>query len=119
MHYYHPFLTWCSSWRCLPPVPALLSSCSPPCLAPYPRPYQRSTAEQDHEDDEGLEPAVLHNAVAGLSQSPPDLPWGLRRVYHAARTASDAACGEGQQAREYFGLMAEGCLFEGMTGRLG
>lgn len=55
-------------------------------------PYQRSTAEQDHEDDETLKPAVLHDAVAGLAQSPPDLPWGLGCVYHAAGTASDAAC---------------------------
>ena len=35
--------------------------------------HQGSTAEQDHEDDEGLEPVVLHDQVAGLPQEPPGL----------------------------------------------
>lgn len=33
--------------------------------------YQSSAAKQDHEDDEGLKPVVLHNEIAGLSQEPP------------------------------------------------
>lgn len=33
--------------------------------------YQGSTTEEDHEDDEGLKPAVLHNLVAGLPKPPP------------------------------------------------
>lgn len=35
--------------------------------------YQSAAAEKDHEDDERLKPAVLHNLVAGLPQPPPDL----------------------------------------------
>lgn len=38
------------------------------------RTYQCSTAEQDHEDDEGLEPVVFNDEVAGLPQEPPVLP---------------------------------------------
>lgn len=33
--------------------------------------YQSSTAEQDHEDDEGFKPVVFHNQVAGFPQEPP------------------------------------------------
>lgn len=36
--------------------------------------HQCSTAEQYHEDDEGLKPVVLHYPVAGLSKCPPHLP---------------------------------------------
>lgn len=36
--------------------------------------YQRSTAEQDHENDEGFKPVVFYNQVAGLSQKPPVFP---------------------------------------------
>lgn len=36
--------------------------------------YQRPTAEEDHEDDEGLEPVVLHDAEAGFPEVPPHLP---------------------------------------------
>lgn len=36
--------------------------------------YQGSTAEQDHEDDEGFEPVVFYNQVAGLPQEPPVFP---------------------------------------------
>lgn len=35
--------------------------------------YQRSTAEQDHEYDEGFKPVVLHYDKAGFSESPPAL----------------------------------------------
>ena len=56
-------------------------------------PYQRSTAEQDHEDNETFKPAVLHDAVAGLAQPPPDLPVGLCGVHGAAGTAADTAWG--------------------------
>lgn len=85
------FLTWLPSWR--PSFPALLlSSCSPPCPNPaFPGGYQGATAQQDHEDDEALEPAVFHDLVAGLAQSPPDLPWGLCGVHCAAGTAPDTA----------------------------
>ena len=36
--------------------------------------YQCPTAEEDHEDDEGLEPVMLYNAEAGFSDVPPCLP---------------------------------------------
>lgn len=36
--------------------------------------YQCPTAEEDHEDDEGLEPVVLHNSEAGFPDVPPYLP---------------------------------------------
>lgn len=36
--------------------------------------YQRPTAEENHEDDEGLEPVVLHDAEAGFPDVPPYLP---------------------------------------------
>lgn len=35
--------------------------------------YQSAAAEQDHEDDESLKPAVFHDLVAGLPQPPPGL----------------------------------------------
>jgi hypothetical protein len=34
---------------------------------------------------------VFHDLVAGLAQSPPDLPWGLCGVHCAAGTAPDTA----------------------------
>lgn len=37
-------------------------------------PYQSTTAKEDHEDDQGLKPIVLHNQVAGFPQEPPALP---------------------------------------------
>lgn len=36
--------------------------------------YQRPAAEEDHEDDEGLEPVMLHDAEAGFPEVPPHLP---------------------------------------------
>ena len=71
----------------------------PPCPPSTPGGYQCATAEQDHEDDERLEPAVLHDAVAGLAQPPPDLPVGLCGVHGAAGTAADTACGGGRGLR--------------------
>lgn len=38
---------------------------------------------------------MLHDAVAGLAQSPPDLPGALRGVHSAAGTAPDTTCGGG------------------------
>ena len=57
-------------------------------------PYQRPTAEQDHEDDETLKPAVLHDAVAGLAHLPSHSPWKLADVHFTAGTAAKTACGE-------------------------
>lgn len=51
--------------------------------------YQGSTAEQDHEDDEGLEPAVFHNLVAGFPQPPPGLTQTAGDVDITAVTVSD------------------------------
>lgn len=38
-----------------------------------PGPHQGAAAEQNHEDDEGLKPIVLHDEEAGLPQDPPGL----------------------------------------------
>lgn len=57
-------------------------------------PYQRSTAQQDHENDEALEPAVLHDAVAGLAQLPAHHPQKLGDIHLAAGAVADAACRE-------------------------
>lgn len=35
--------------------------------------HQSAAAQQDHEDDECFEPAVLHYMIAGLSKPPPHL----------------------------------------------
>lgn len=84
-------------------------------------PYQRPAAEQDHEDDEALKPAVLHDAVAGLAQPPPDFPWGPCGVHSTAGTAPDTACGEGRgvgpspRRDDARGLMAECWMAEGLT----
>lgn len=51
---------------------------------------QSSRAEEDHEDDEGLEPAVLHDLEAGLPQLPVDLPESGRGVDVAAVKAAGA-----------------------------
>lgn len=45
---------------------------------------QSSGAEEDHEDDEGLKPAVLHDLVAGLPGPPPHLAEARRGVDVAA-----------------------------------
>lgn len=36
--------------------------------------HQGTATEEDHEDDEGLKPVVLHDQVAGFSKEPPALP---------------------------------------------
>lgn len=53
--------------------------------------YQRSAAEQDHEDDKALEPAVLYYSVAGFSQGPPHFPPAHLHVYLAALEPLHAA----------------------------
>lgn len=42
-------------------------------FSPPPDSHQGTTAEQNHEDDEGLKPIVLHNEEAGFPQDPPRL----------------------------------------------
>lgn len=53
--------------------------------------YQRAAAEQDHEDDKALKPAVLYYSVAGLSQSPPHFAPARLHVYLAALELLHAA----------------------------
>lgn len=56
--------TLCSLFLCtLPRQPQLL----------FPDSHQGSTAEENHENDEGLKPIVLHNEEAGFPQDPPRL----------------------------------------------
>lgn len=40
--------------------------------------HQCSTAEKDHEDDDGLKPVVFHNKIAGFPEEPPVLPPAFR-----------------------------------------
>lgn len=40
---------------------------------PTHNPHQGTAAEQDHEDNQGLKPVVLHDKVAGFPQEPPAL----------------------------------------------
>lgn len=52
----------------------LLSLCPSPISPSHsPESHQRTTAEQDHEDDEGLKPIVLYNEEAGFPKDPPGL----------------------------------------------
>lgn len=51
---------------------------------PTQNPYQGATAEEDHEDNQGLKPVVLHNQVAGFPQEPPALAPAHRDVYITA-----------------------------------
>lgn len=46
--------------------------------------HQGATAEQNHEDDEGLKPVVLHDEEAGFPQDPPRLAQPLFDVDLAA-----------------------------------
>src|SRR4029434_8244352 len=55
--------------------------------------HQSSTAEEDHKDDEGLEPAVLHDLEACLPQPPPGLANPAGRVDLTALTAAHADWG--------------------------
>ena len=43
--------------------------------------YQGPTAEQDHEDNEGLKPVVLNDLEAGPAEGPPLLPSTLGDVH--------------------------------------
>lgn len=54
--------------------------------------YQGAAAEKDHEDDERLKPAVLHNLVAGLPGPPPHQAQSGRRVHLAAAAAAGTHC---------------------------
>lgn len=49
--------------------------------------YQSSTAQQDHENDEGLKVVVFYNGETGSPEVRPDLPSALGRVYVQAWTA--------------------------------
>lgn len=55
-------------------------------------PHQSTTTEEDHEDDEGLEPVVLHDQVAGFPQEPPVLPPAHGDVNFAAFIFGHAGC---------------------------
>lgn len=54
-------------------------------------PYQCSTAKQDHEDDEALEPVVLNDPETGLPELPPNLPPAHLRIDLTALKPFNAA----------------------------
>ena len=72
-------------------LPALSLVASDPSPNHYFPTHQRSTAEQDHEDDKALKPVVLHYPEAGLPQRPPHLPLALLNVHLAALESTDTA----------------------------
>lgn len=53
--------------------------------------HQSTTAEKNHEDDEGLKIVVLHNGETGLTKVPPGLSFVLGDVQIQAWTASNAS----------------------------
>lgn len=67
--------------------------------------YQGPTAEQDHEDNEGLEPVVFDNLEAGPAQRPPLLPAALGHVHVEERAALHAGCGQRGQGG-FIGLLS-------------
>lgn len=54
--------------------------------------YQCSTAEQDHEYDEGFKPVVLHYDKAGFPECPPALILAFLLVDLAALEPAYTAC---------------------------
>lgn len=52
--------------------------------------HQSATAQQDHEDDEWFEPAVLHYLIAGLPEPPPHLAQTCTGVNFTALEMTDA-----------------------------
>ena len=58
-------------------------------MALSPGPHQGATAQQNHEDDEGLKPIVLHNEKAGFPQDPPRLAQPFLNVDLAALESLD------------------------------
>lgn len=60
--------------------------------------YQRPAAEEDHEDDEGLEPVMLNDAEAGFPDVPPDLPSLAGDVHVEAGKPLHASWRWGQRA---------------------
>lgn len=65
------------------------------CPVPWGGAYQGPTAEQDHEDNEGLKPVVFNNLEAGPAQCPPHLPAALRDVHVEAGEALHTGWGTG------------------------
>lgn len=51
---------------------------------PTQNPYQGAAAEEDHEDNQGFKPVVLHDQVAGFPQEPPALAPAHRDVHVTA-----------------------------------
>lgn len=43
--------------------------------------YQCPTADQNHEDNEGFEPVMLHYLIASFSQVPPEFPFAFFYAY--------------------------------------
>lgn len=68
-------------------------------------PYQGSTAEQDHEDNESLEPVVLDDLEASPAERPPLLPAALGDVHVEAGAALHTSWG-GQWGHQVTGLRA-------------
>lgn len=81
-------------------------------------PYQRSTAEQDHEDNETFKPAVLHDAKAGLAYLPACGPGKPGAVHSATGTVVNTACGEKGLGVSDVPLVKEAHLAPALAGKL-
>lgn len=55
--------------------------------------HKSSTAEEDHKNDEGFKPVMLHNSVAGLAEVPPFLAFSLGDVHCQTWPARHTVCG--------------------------
>lgn len=79
-------LPWCGKEGA---AEGLLGACHRPLPMPTPQEgaYQGSTAEQDHEDNECLEPVVLDDLEARPAEGPPLLPTALGDVHIEAGAA--------------------------------
>lgn len=62
-----------------------------------PGPHQGATAEQNHEDDEGLKPIVLYNEEARFPQDPPRLAQAFFDVDSAALESPDTTWHQGER----------------------
>lgn len=84
----------------------------PPASAPAHPPastYQGATAEQDHEDNEGLKPVVLDDLEAGPAEGPPLLPAALGDVHVEAGTALHTGWGAKGRLSQAWWLPPDAC----------
>lgn len=81
-------------------------------------PYQGTTTEEDHEDDERLKPVVLHNQVAGFPEEPPALSPAHCDVNVAALVLSHTSCVHTEEEGKHLSGISISCVrFKCVLGR--